>query len=78
MTPYNIAYTSSVNVSNSVSYLLDAVRAINNHVINNTTGTDTAKTKLDTWINTTMPWASVPGGWKYLCADAGYDTSSWT
>ena len=75
---FNTSYVSSTNIVNSVGYLLDAVRALNNHVINNTSGSATAKSKLDTWINTTMGWSSVPGGWKNLCTDAGYNTTDWT
>ncbi len=79
LTPFNISYISAQNISVSVSTLLDAVRAINNHVVNNTTGTDTAKVKLDTWINITMEWdTECPAGWANLSTDAGYDTSDWT
>ena len=78
--PFNAAATSMTNMVASTSSLLDAVRAINSHVINNTSGTDTAKVKLDTWVNVTMLtlWHSgVPNGWEELSSDAGYDTSDW-
>ena len=81
LTPFNSASTAAANIAASVSSLLGAVKAINNHVVNNTTGTATAKSKLDTWINTTMNsvWtAECPVGWANLCSDAGYDVTDWT
>ena len=81
LSPFSTAYTSAQTISNSVSSLIDAIRAVNNHVVNNTSGTSTAKVKLDNWINTTMDnvWtASCPQGWANLCSDAGYDVTDWT
>ena len=81
LTPFNIAYIAAQNISVSVSTLLDAVRAVNNHIVDNTSGTDTAKVKLDTWINTDMggEWdTECPIGWANLSSDAGYDTTDWT
>ena len=77
--PLNNAATAMGSLSVSTSSLLDAVRAMNSHVINNTAGTDTAKVKLDTWVNTTVTqWISgVPTGWVALSGDAGYDTTDW-
>ncbi len=75
--------TASIGLAASTSTsetLLAAVRAINGHVINNTTGSDTAKVKLDTWVNVTMltEWHSgVPNGWQEISEDAGYDTTDW-
>lgn len=79
LTPLNDAATGMTTLSVTTAVLLDAVRAVNSHVINNTTGTGNAKTKLDTWVNVTMtPWHSgVPNGWEALSSDAGYDTSDW-
>lgn len=78
--PFNTAYISAQNISNSVSSLLDAVRAINNHVVNNTSGSATAQSKLDTWINNTMlaSWAACPVGWANLSEDAGYNVTNWS
>jgi len=81
LTPFNVAYISSQNISVSVSSLLDAVRAVNNHVVNQTTGTATAPVKLDSWINDEMDstWTTdCPQGWANLCSDAGYDITNWT
>ncbi len=79
LAPFNSAATGMTDLSNSTSSLLDAVRTVNGHVINNTTGTDTAKVKLDTWVNVTMTeWHSgVPNGWEALSNDAGYNTVDW-
>ena len=81
LTPFNVAYVAAQNIAASVASLLDAVRAVNTHVINNTSGTATATAKLDAWINTEMAgsWtgASCPDGWANLSADAGYDTTNW-
>ena len=82
LTPFNIAYISATNISVSVASLLDAVRSVNNHVINNTINAATAKAKLDAWINVDMvgTWTggACPAGWANLSADAGYDTTDWT
>ena len=82
LTPFNIAFVASTNIAASVSSLLDAVRSVNNHVINNTNGTATAKLKLDAWINGDMAgnWTggACPLGWSNLSADAGYDVTDWT
>lgn len=78
--PFNAASNAMTNLTASTSSLTDAVRAINSHVINNTTGSDDATTKLQTWINTTMLtlWPNgAPIGWWYLSSDAGYDVSGW-
>jgi len=79
--PFNIAYTSAQNISVSVSSLLDAVRAVNNHVVANGTGA-TAKIKLDNYINVDMDghWGvggACPLGWANLSTDAGYTTTDW-
>ena len=81
LTPFNVAFVASQNLASSTGYVLDAIRAINNHVINNSDQTGTAVAKLNYWINTDMTtvWdgAVVPSGWKNLCADAGYTTTTW-
>jgi hypothetical protein len=77
LSPFNLALTGTSNLSGSITTILAAVQAINNYVINNTSGTATVKSKLDTWINTSMPWATCPGGWKDLCGKAGYNTDDW-
>ena len=80
LTPFNVAYVSSQNISVSVSALLDAVRSVNNHVVNNTSGADTSAVKLTSWINNQMnqSWTNdCPIGWANLSSDAGYDTSAW-
>ena len=82
LTPFNIAFVSAGNIAVSVSALLDAVRAVNNHVVTNQSGSDTAKLKLDRWINADMigEWTgnNCPAGWSNLSADAGYDVDNWT
>ncbi|MEQ9716111.1 MAG: hypothetical protein ABGF52_11340 [Candidatus Asgardarchaeum sp.] len=82
LTPFNTAFVGSSNLANSTGSILDAVRAINNHVINNSDQTGTATVKLNYWINTHMntTWDGnvVPTGWKNLCADAGYATATWS
>jgi len=79
---FNNAYVSSQSLQSSTASLLDAVRAVNDFVITNTTGTDTAVTQLNTWINTTMlgNWTGTncPEGWANMSSDAGYTTTSWT
>ena len=76
--PFNSAYIGTQNIAGSTSTILAAVRVLNNFVIQETAGTDTATVKLNTWINTTCTWANVPVGWKNLCTDAGYTTTTWT
>ena len=83
LTPFNIAYVSAGNIAVSVSSLLDAVRAVNNFVVTQTSGTAVAKAKLDAWINADMigHWGApgaCPAGWANLSSDAGYDTTDWT
>lgn len=82
LTPFNVAYVAAQNIAASVASLLDAVRAVNTHVVNNTSGTATASEKLDDWINNQMlgSWTGVscPEGWANLSADAGYDVTNWT
>ena len=78
--PFNAASVAMTNLTASTSSLTDAVRAINSHVINNTTGSATATAKLATWINANMItlWPSgAPLGWWYLSSDAGYDVATW-
>lgn len=79
LTPFNTAYIGSQNIENSVGSLLDAIKAVNNHVINNSPGTDTTKVKLDNWVNA-VSWTggTVPSGWSNLCTIAGYDVTDWT
>jgi hypothetical protein len=80
--PFNIAFVSAGNMASSVAFLLDAVRAVNNHIVANATNTaDTAKVKLDNFINNDMgtTWTNdCPVGWANLSTDAGYDTTDWT
>jgi hypothetical protein len=77
LTPLNSAANSIGNLTRSTSSLLQAVRAINNHVIDNATadyGT-TATDKLTYWVNTRMisEWPNgAPQGWYELSQDAGY------
>ena len=78
---FNAAYVTAQNLAASTTSLLDAVRTINNFVITESSGTGTAATKLNTWINDEMnpEWTNhtVPTGWKNLCTDAGYTTTTW-
>jgi len=79
--PYNSAYIQSLNITLNISNLLDAVRAVNNHVVSNGSGAD-SQTKLDNWINGDMAvhWGAggaCPQGWANLSADAGYTTTNW-
>jgi hypothetical protein len=81
LTPFNIAYTSSLGIASNIANLLDAVRAVNNHVVANGPGADT-QTKLDNWINGDMAghWTggACPSGWADISTDAGYVTTNWT
>jgi hypothetical protein len=80
LTPFNVAYIQAQSISLNVSNLLDAVRAVNNHVLANAPGVD-SKTKLDDWINVTMAgnWTGTdcPEGWANISSDAGYDSADW-
>ena len=71
----------SGNISNSSTSLHAAIRAINDFVVKETSGTATATVKLNTWINTSMSgyWDSTdcPTGWANLSSDAGYTTTDW-
>lgn len=73
---FNAAYIASQNLEASTGSLLSAVRTVNDYVITNTAGTETATIKLATWINTTMDgsWTGTdcPDGWALMSADAGY------
>ena len=80
---FNSAYVAAGSLAASNSSLLDAVTAVNNFVIRNsslTTGTATAK--LLSWINDGMEavsWTAsyCPDGWEQISADAGYTTTGW-
>jgi len=84
---FNAAYISTTGIASSTSSLLDAVRAINNHCIQNWASTHdyanstsaTPDAKLTDWVNGGVNWtnACVPVGWKELSQDAGYQTSVW-
>lgn len=78
---FNLAYVSSSNIQNSTSSLLNAVIAVNNYVITNTSGSDTSTIKLKTWVLTTMAsyWDGgvCPIGWRNISEDAGYDVTGW-
>lgn len=82
LSPFNNAYVGSKSLANSVGSLLDAIRSVNNHVINNSVFSGTATQKLDDFVNNTMrAWwddNTVPVGWKNLCSDAGYTVTAWT
>ena len=80
--PLNLAYGSAINVANSNALFLEAIRAINNHVINNVSGTSSATSKLTNWINSDMGvnnrWPNgAPNGWAQFSDLAGYDITSW-
>jgi hypothetical protein len=85
----NAAYTSVQGISSSSSSLLDAVRAVNNHVINNYPALADAATGYAGTRATTpdakladgvayKDYACVPAGWAQLSQDAGYDTDGTT
>ena len=80
LVPFNLAYAGAQNIVNSITPILDAVRAINNYVVNNSTeaASVTAKVKLDNYVNS-VSWdgGSVPAGWVTLSTSAGYDTTDW-
>lgn len=80
--PLNLAYGSAINIANSNALFLDAVRAINNHVINNISGNAAATSKLTNWINSDMGvnnrWPEgAPNGWAQISSLAGYDITDW-
>ncbi len=81
LTAFNSSYIAAGNISNSNTSLLGAVRAVNDFVIKESAGTDTATVKLDTWINSKMSgyWdgTSCPEGWANISSDAGYVTTDW-
>jgi hypothetical protein len=78
---FNAAYVAAGNVATSTASLLDAVSAVNDFVITNTSGTNTATEKLKAWINTSMAgyWTSsyCPDGWASFSQDAGYNILGW-
>ena len=81
LSPFNASYLSAVTIESNMPSLLNAVRAVNNFVINQTGGTATSKLKLDNWINSSMnsTWTTeCPAGWATLSESAGYDTTDWT
>lgn len=92
LTPANQGYTFMVGLVTSNSGLLNLVRAINNYVINNSTGTPTVDFLSD--FVTALDWSVVDGTWDtakdgssatncvpyYWCQlseDAGYAIGSW-
>ena len=86
LTPLNSAADSITNLTQSTSALLQAVRAMNSHVIDNATTAygSTATAKLEYWVNTIMGpagdnvWPNgAPIGWYYLSEDAGYTVTGW-
>jgi hypothetical protein len=79
LAPLNAAYISAKTIESNIGTILDAVRTVNNFVIQQTPGTDTSDVKLETWIDSLDgEWASgtenAPAGWVLLCEAAGYDT----
>ncbi len=78
---FNQAYVSAGSISTSTAGLLDAVTAVNDHVISNSQGSATAAAKLTDWINNGMKgyWTGTdcPLGWADFCTDAGYTTTAW-
>ena len=85
--PVNSASATTTDIINSTSNLMDAVRAINDYVITNTSTANAAAAtalgydKLTYWVNVTMKntWVGycVPAQWIALSTDAGYDTAAW-
>jgi hypothetical protein len=65
-------------MSGSDSSFLDAVRAINDHVINSDT-TRNAQNALDNFVNNSVPWDNdcVPYYWAQLSNSAGYNVTNW-
>ncbi len=77
---FNNAYVVAGNIVGSNSGLLQAVNAVNDFVITNTAGTDTATDKMLTWINDSgINWtqSACPDGWANISADAGYTVTGW-
>ena len=80
--PLNLAYNASISIANSTAELLNAVREINNHVITNVSGSSSANSKLENWINSDMGvngrWPNgAPNGWAQFSSIAGYDITGW-
>lgn len=82
---FNSAYVGSKNVATSTSFFSNAIIALHNFVIINSSFTGTADEKLDNWINvemapywTTESTGACPSGWKAFCLAAGYNTTNWS
>jgi len=82
---FNSAYVGSKNVATSTSFFANAIAALHNFVIINSTFTGTGDEKLDNWINvemapywTTAVTGACPEGWKSFCQSAGYDVDNWS
>jgi hypothetical protein len=77
LSPTNAAKNATTTTVNSTTSLLNAVRAINDYVITNTTSI--AADPLADFVNNDVTWTRdlVPFHWFNLSTDAGYDTSTW-
>jgi len=79
LTPVYAALRTTQNTVASTTPLLPAVRAINDYVINHSSGTATVD-YLSDFIDSVISnedWDFVPAYWIELSTDAGYATSSW-
>lgn len=73
--PFNVAYQSVLNLESGTSSVLAAIRELHTFILRNISGTATAQSKLDDFINVDVK--GVPQGWINLCTDAGYTTTNW-
>lgn len=75
----NSAYLSTLNLANSSSTYLTAVRALNDYIVKYVLGTVVASLTLDDFIHTDCDdvWTDgVPPEWIELCTNAGFNVTA--
>ena len=75
--PCDSVDTAVTSLVNSTSAFLVAVRAINDFVIQEATGTAVIDQLTDFVNSCSWTLGCIPSSWAVLSADAGYDTSEW-
>ena len=77
LVPFNSAYQIVNAGLSSNQAVLNAIRSVNNHIINNyTQGSLTANNLLAYYVNSECTWTDgcVPYNWASLCDDLGYQS----